>query len=498
MKLLLPFLICFIYSVDYCNAKTWKIGPTRSYTLPSQVKTLVQDGDSIVIDAGIYLNDATKWSKKNLHFIGLGTGTNRCVLRFNGNIPNGKGIFVFESPGISDNPLIENIVFDGAQVSNADGGNGAGIRFQARNITINNCKFVNCQNGILEGNAAVSGSNVIITNTEFENNGYKLPNDPTFSGYEHHIYIGASTDSLLVQNCWFHHPRGMANSLKTRAQKSYILYNLIDEEDGGYGSWEINIAQGGLNVIMGNIIVQGNSGANHGIIGYDAATNALEELYFINNTVINRFAGNVKYFNFVPSTGINKVKIYNNIFASLPSASNTFISGNIPAKLDTAANLFARDYRNFGFTNSLSGDFTLASVAVTAIDKGVNAGNASSGFTLIPKWMYNAFNTTLRPRLMYGNRMDIGAFEFAHTSPVVNNNDPQIHMYPNPTNGDFIVETTEDLEISIFNIAGEVMLKKTFEIGANHLSIEQPGIYYVSFHGKSTSGCKKLIVAQHH
>ncbi|MBK6524044.1 MAG: hypothetical protein IPG08_18030 [Sphingobacteriaceae bacterium] len=157
----------------------------------------------------------------------------------------------FETPGTCDNPYIENIVFDGAQVSDANGGNGAGIRFQAKDITVKNCKFINCQNGILEGNGSVTTSNVMLLNSEFENNGYQLPNDPTHSGYEHHIYISASADTLWVENCYFHRPRGQANSLKTRAQRSYILYNLIDEEATGYGSWELNIAQGGLNVIVG-------------------------------------------------------------------------------------------------------------------------------------------------------------------------------------------------------------------------------------------------------
>ncbi|CAN5568239.1 hypothetical protein BH11BAC1_BH11BAC1_30420 [soil metagenome] len=273
--------------VSSVKAASWHVGAAQTYTLPSQVRQLVQDGDTVYIDGGVYMNDATKWNNSNLKIIGLGTGANRTVLRCAGDIPNGKGIFVFESPGACDNIYLENLVFDGAQVSDADGGNGAGVRYQANNMTVNKCKFMNCQNGILEGHGNVSTSNVYITNSEFENNGYQLPNDPTYSGYEHNIYISASADTLWVENCFFHHPRGQANSLKTRAQRSFILYNLIDEESNGYGSWELNIAQGGLNIIIGNIIIQGQSAANHGIVGYDAATNAIEDFYFVNNTIIN-------------------------------------------------------------------------------------------------------------------------------------------------------------------------------------------------------------------
>ena len=88
------FLLTNILFCTLVKAATWIIGPTQIYTLPSQVRTLVQDGDTILIDGGIYLNDATKWTKKDLVFIGLGIEPNRTVLQYSGDIPNGKGIFV--------------------------------------------------------------------------------------------------------------------------------------------------------------------------------------------------------------------------------------------------------------------------------------------------------------------------------------------------------------------------------------------------------------------
>lgn len=399
----------------FCNI--WYVGASRIYTLPSQVKDLVADGDTVYIDGGVYNNDAVKWSTKNLKLIGLGTGGNRTILRYSGDIPNGKGIFVFEIPGACDNAYVENIVFDGAQVSNGNGANGAGIRYQAVNLTVNNCKFVNCQNGILEGHGSVSTSNVIIENSEFENNGYQLPNDPNYSGYEHHIYISASADTLLVQNCYFHQPRGQGNSIKTRAQRSFLLYNMIDE-GSGYGSWEINIAQGGLNIIMGNVIIQGPSGANHGIVGYDAATNSLEDFYFINNTVINRYVGNIRFFNIAPATGINTFKIYNNLFASVNGASNTMFSGNIPAVLDTSHNVLMPDYLAAGFTDPLTHDYTLTTSATAAIDMGIDAGQSNTGYPLTPAFAYQSFTTSLLPRTTTGGIIDIGAYELAATLPI--------------------------------------------------------------------------------
>ncbi len=478
-------IIVFRFVTINSFAAVWHVGSAQTYTLPSQVKTLVQDGDTIYIDAGIYANDATKWTKKDLKFIGLGTGVNRTVLQYSGDIANGKGIFVFESPGNSDNPYLENIVFDGAQVSDANGGNGAGIRFQANNITVNNCKFTNCQNGILEGNASVSTSNVTILNSEFENNGYQQQNNSTFSGYEHNIYINASTDTLLVQNCYFHHPRGQANSLKTRAQRSYILYNLIDEEATGYGSWEINIAQGGLNIIMGNIIIQGAAGANHGIVGYDAATNALKDFYFVNNTVINKYVGNIKYFNIVPASGINTFKIYNNIFASVSGAGNTMLAGNIPGVFDTSNNISIPNYLTLGFTNPAVADYSLAATATLAINQGTNAGITNTAYSLTPANIYQSFATALLPRSTVGGAIDIGAYEYKGSTGIFEGQTPTgIYIYPNP----FSVQTTlvflQEQNNSVLIIT-DVMGKeiKTINFTGKELLIEKgemkAGIYFV-------------------
>ena len=494
MKRYILSLIAFIIS-QYSFATVWQVGSTQTYTMPSQINNLVEDGDTIYIDGGIYANDATKWNNRNLKLIGLGTGANRTILQYNGNIPNGKGIFVFETPGASDNPYLENIVFVGAQVSDANGANGAGIRYQANNLTVNNCKFMNCQNGILEGHGSVTTSNVIITNSEFENNGYQLQNDPTYSGYVHHIYISASTDTLLVENCYFHHPRGQANSLKTRAQRSYILYNLIDEEATGYGSWEINIAQGGLNIIIGNIIIQGSSGANHGIIGYDAATNPLQDFYFVNNTVINQYAGNIKYFNTVPASGINTFKIYNNIFASVTGASNTMFGSNTPSVLDTSNNIDALNYLTLGFTDTVIHDYTLSAVATAAIDQGTNAGITNTSYSLIPVNMYQSFSSALLPRTVIDGAMDIGAYEYVAPAGIAQNKlftDNSIYPNPATTEINILFHSANNFTIEIINALGKTVSRTQNQ---NKIDISQlsEGFYFLIVKTDNISYSGKFI-----
>lgn len=459
----LNFLGYFLLFLPSSNANIWHIGYSQTYTMPSAVVNLVANGDTIYIDGGVYANDAVKWTKKDLKFIGLGTGANPTILQYTGNIPNGKGIWVFDQPGTSDNPYIENITFSGAQVSDGNGGNGAGIRHQSVNLTVNGCKFFYCQNGILEG-GSYSGSTVVLENCEFAYNGYNGSTTALY-GYEHHIYISANTDSLLVTNCYFHDVRGQGNSLKTRAQKSYILYNLIDEANGD-GSWELNIAQGGLLVVMGNTIIQGTSGANHGIIGWDATTNAVEELYFVNNTVINKYVGNIKFVNVAPSSGINVFKLYNNIFASTTGASNTIFTGNVPVVIDTSNNLFVSNYNNIDFINTAADNFNLQPADTLATDKGTNAGFASNGFALTPLYMYQSDSVFLMPRSTIGNSIDIGAYENSFITGMESESSIALAAYPNPFMNYCTIDianTNVDgaINFHLYNYAGqEVLLKQ--------------------------------------
>ena len=116
-KLLIPLLLLFLLSNErFLSAKVWHVGATQTYKVPSAVQSLISDGDTIYIDGGLYSNDAVIWAKKDLKFIGLGTSDNPTILQYTGNIPNEKGIWVFQQPGISDNPYIENITFNGVGI----------------------------------------------------------------------------------------------------------------------------------------------------------------------------------------------------------------------------------------------------------------------------------------------------------------------------------------------------------------------------------------------
>ena len=52
MKRYILSFITFIIS-QYSFATVWQVGSTQTYTMPSQINNLVQDGDTIYIDGGI-------------------------------------------------------------------------------------------------------------------------------------------------------------------------------------------------------------------------------------------------------------------------------------------------------------------------------------------------------------------------------------------------------------------------------------------------------------
>ncbi len=43
------------------QATTWEVGPGQTYTMPSQVSTLVSNGDTVNIEAGVYPSDVARW-----------------------------------------------------------------------------------------------------------------------------------------------------------------------------------------------------------------------------------------------------------------------------------------------------------------------------------------------------------------------------------------------------------------------------------------------------
>ncbi len=418
---------------------TVQVGPTRTYKTIQAGYDAATEGDTIEIDAGAYPNTAFKITKSNLTFKGVG---GRPHVTYSGNIPNGKGIFVVDQATVHD------ITFENLEISNARvaDGNAAAIRFQAKNLTVRGCYLHHNENGILEGNGAVSGSVVLVEHTEFAFNGR------AGSGYEHNMYINESTGSFTLRYSYSHHAK-QGHLVKSRARENYIIANRImdelptaDPSDGNtteQSSAVIDLPQGGRAYIIGNLLHKGSNSQNKGAaiwFGGENGNNAPHELYVVNNTYVSdtgnsntamllvkrmsiAFVANnisvgdgVTLFNFQPAEAASgrQVTLVNNLVDD-PLDKLASFSGSSSAPADitfsSSGNLQVADPKlvdRAGFDWRLKSDSP-------AIDAGVDPGSAHGvDLTPVVQYLYPV-NGETRPQ---DGPLDVGAYEVLGGEPV--------------------------------------------------------------------------------
>ncbi len=169
----------------------------------------------IQVQAGTYTNDFSVITT-SITIEGVGGLVNLVATE---PLSNGKGILVIGTAGSSPNVTLNNLEFSGAAVSDNNGANGAGVRYQSGNLTINNSYFHDNQDGLL-GTPEVNGTgSITINNTEFVNNGV---GDPSSAGYglTHNLYVG-DIQQLTVDNSYFNAPI-VGNDIQSRAANTTI------------------------------------------------------------------------------------------------------------------------------------------------------------------------------------------------------------------------------------------------------------------------------------
>lgn len=453
-------------------ATNWLVGATRTYTKPSMVSALVADGDTVSIDAGVYVADVCKWTADNLLIRGA---NGMAVLDANNTAYGRKGIFVIDG----NNCTIENIEFKNCHDVVGLDKNWAGIRFEGSGITIRRCYFHDNDNGILDN--GISRASIVIEFSEFNHNGYG-------DGYSHNLYIGHSDTLIFRYN--YSHRAHIGHELKSRAKVNYILYNRISNEADGDASREIDIPNGGLAIIMGNIIEQGVNAENSNMIGYasEGATNpGPQHFYLINNTLVNNKA-NGSFISVLNDTIL--LKAYNNIFAG---AGAVIIGAGNSVVTDTSHNR-TNSVASFSFADASAYDYHLTSASVSVLNKGTVAGAASNGFILTPVYEYmHPADYTARP---VSGVTDIGAYEFdfptgfskpdtdANLNYFIENN--SLHLFYKGENSTLM---------KVVNVEGKTMKEERIYEGENivNLSSLPSGVYITQINSMNLCGIKFLL-----
>lgn len=454
-------------------ATQWQVGPGQTYTAPSQVAPLVNDGDTVNIEVGTYPSDVTNWTADDLLLRGVG---GMAHLESNGNAWGGKGIWVIQG----DRNTVEYMEFSECSVPDNI---GAGIRFEGKHLTVRHCYFHYNENGILAGTQAAVPSNIIIENCEFAHNGFG-------DGFSHNLYINY-TDTLVFRYNYSHHTN-VGHEIKSRARVNFIEYNRFSNEDNGTASREIDLPDGGQAYVIGNVLHQGLQGSNSNMIGFahEGLTNpGLNVLYAINNTMVNtRSVGS--FFSFGP--GSITFKAYNNILAG----SGQFVAGgSLPAVHDTLANKQDEIFAAFNFVSPNSYDYHIQPGSI-AQSGGIPAGNSLSGYPLVA-WDEYVHPVSSIERCQHA-LLDVGAFEICTLGLFEQGDQGSLALWPNPT-ADllYVLVSSANSVVTLYDCNGrEVLVSKSRNGSVYLLDIRllPSGIYLVRETDGRNSSVQRVVV----
>jgi hypothetical protein len=206
----------------------------------------VGDGEArIVIAPGTYRDCAVQESGR-IAFVALQPGS----VLFDGGICEGKATLVLRGRGAQ----VEGLAFRGTFVED---GNGAGIRIEQGDLVVVSSRFSDAQSGILS--AGDPRSTIAIDRSTFSG----LGKHPDGSG-AHSLYVNGY-GALRVTNSRFE--RGMGGHyLKSRAPRIEVLNTSFDDSRGRNTNYMIDLSNGAVGLIAGNVFVNGRDKDNYGTL----------------------------------------------------------------------------------------------------------------------------------------------------------------------------------------------------------------------------------------
>jgi hypothetical protein len=438
MKYSYKIIVLFVCLSNLANAKTWHIGLNEQYTYCSQVAALVNDFDSVIIHYFHYKNDKqVTWTKNNLSIIGIDKPILEAGDIIENDQSNGKGIFVIAGQNI----VVENIEFRNARVPDR---NGAGIRQEACNLILRDCDFIGNEMGILCG--TIANCKTTIEFCTFKGNG-----SPLNPGYQHNVYIN-NIDTLIFQYNVSLDAVAEGHELKSRAKFNYIAYNWIaniESED----SRTIDLPNGGISLLIGNVILQGPNSANNNIIGYglEGLSNpSPHNLVLINNTIVNK--KDRGSFIHIPINGCDSLLMYNNIFAGKQSTS---LYGGNPLVVMNINNLESTDLDSYLFVDLANNDYQLTALS-PCYNAGFNLDAKIGQYSLKASQEFR--DGPLCIKKFIDHKIDIGAFELTLLSAAEISKTKTL-LSPNPFSDFLKLKELNGGAIRVYDVNGHQMLK---------------------------------------
>jgi hypothetical protein len=250
-------------------ARTLEVGQGHQFKMPSEAIKAAQDGDTIEIYPGEYF-DCAYVPQNNLTIEGNGPGA---VLT---DKPcNGKALLITGGNNIT----IRNLTLQRARVPDE---NGAGIRAEGGNLTVENSRFINNENGILSSSPGTATATIRIVGSQFIGNG-KCTRACSHGIYINHVGLLHVERSKFFQTNVGHH-------IKSRAMRTEVINCDIEDGPAGTSSYLVEIPNGGTLILEGNKMQKGpktENQANAIMIGAEGVTQPTEQLVIKNNTFTN-------------------------------------------------------------------------------------------------------------------------------------------------------------------------------------------------------------------
>jgi hypothetical protein len=220
------------------------VGAGEEYATIAAAVAAASSGDTIDVNAGTYVVGDLKISR-DLTFAAVGGTVDIVAPPTVDRVNVAKGLFIIGTDTSTPNVTIEGFSFSGAKSAQS---NGAGIRYQSGNLTLQNDSFSNNQDGILAP-PFVSGTGTIdVNDCVFDHNG-------AGDGQSHNIYIGYINTFVMTNS--ISEDAVVGHEVKSRAENNTIEDNQIIDGPTGTASYSIDLPNGGNDIIQGNTIEKG-------------------------------------------------------------------------------------------------------------------------------------------------------------------------------------------------------------------------------------------------
>jgi hypothetical protein len=267
MKRSLTVLVVLPLLAATAHAATLEVGPGQRFAQPSEAIAVAQDGDTVAIHPGQYF-DCAVVKQSNITIEGVGRGA-----VMTDKPCQGKALLVIDG----DNVTVRNLTLQRARVPDA---NGAGIRAEGGNLTIESTRFLDNEDGIL--GADNPKATIRVLGSEFIGNG------KCRGACAHAIYVGRFARLEILNTRFLGTLQG--HNIKSRALVTRVANCDIEDGPSGSSSYLIDIPNGGTVVIEGNRMEKGPKSENRAntiMIGEEGVEQPTAQIIVRNNVMTN-------------------------------------------------------------------------------------------------------------------------------------------------------------------------------------------------------------------